>query len=519
MSEDDGEYHGPGQAPEHGGRHTTKELPDDPGLDLLLSYEALADLGNARRLIQRHGTDLIYTPEREWGAWDGARWNFQEGKKLIQLRSHETADAMRGEVKALTAHNGKVTEGVKALEAFARQSMNSGRLKAMRDVSAPYLQHALDEFDARPELLNVENGTLKMGYPGGDGDLVSVKPHARGDMLTRRAPVAFDPKAEAPQFRQFVERILPDPAVRKFVQTYIGYAATGDSGAQLLVCFYGRGANGKSVLLNIARGVLGDYCMTLPFASMTDDRPRGGGEPTPDLVRLPGARLVMASEPRVGTRLSESTIKALTGGEPIMVRPLFLPPFEFVPTHSIILSFNNKPKIFAQDEGTWRRIALVLFPVTIPKAERDELLAQTIIAEEAPGVLNWILDGVRMYRDAGGLIVPEEVRTATQAYRDDSDPIGPFITSACVERPGYTILASDLFKAYVIWAERNAVDPVSRRRFGLILTEKSWERSKGSLVSYRDWQLSDEYASILAGSESRNDRPYADDGAADEPPI
>jgi hypothetical protein len=41
---------------------------------------------------------------------------------------------------------------------------------------------------------------------------------------------------------------------------------------------------------------------------------------TPDLVRLPGAKLVRASEPANGMRLHEAEVQALTGGEAHIIR-------------------------------------------------------------------------------------------------------------------------------------------------------------------------------------------------------
>jgi putative DNA primase/helicase len=144
------------------------------------------------------------------------------------------------------------------------------------------------------------------------------------------------------------------------------------------VVIHGLGANGKSTLLTVMREIFGTYCVTLPFESLTHDDRRRGGDATPDLVRLPGARLVLASEPEVNARLWESLIKWQTGGEPIMVRPLYQKPFEFLPSHKLVLSFNNKPRVQAQDEGTWRRLVMTPFGETIKEEERVEKLAQQL---------------------------------------------------------------------------------------------------------------------------------------------
>jgi hypothetical protein len=73
------------------------------------------------------------------------------------------------------------------------------------------------------------------------------------------APTIYDPAAAAPVWERFLERVLPDAGVCAWVQRYMGYALTGDVREQVLAFAYGTGANGKSVLLDVMLGVVGDY--------------------------------------------------------------------------------------------------------------------------------------------------------------------------------------------------------------------------------------------------------------------
>jgi Putative threonine/serine exporter len=52
----------------------------------------------------------------------------------------------------------------------------------------------------------------------------------------------------------------------------------------------------------------------LPFESLAGENGRRGDQASPDLARLPGARLVRASEPERGANFKESLLKSLTGG-------------------------------------------------------------------------------------------------------------------------------------------------------------------------------------------------------------
>ena len=79
-------------------------------------------------------------------------------------------------------------------------------------------------------------------------------------------------------------------------------------------------------------------------------------------------------------------------------------------------------KITGQDDGIWRRIHLIPFTQRFEGRENKQLKDQ--LREELPGILNWIVDGAGLWlRD--GLNPPDTVKTATAAYRQESNPIAP----------------------------------------------------------------------------------------------
>ncbi len=57
----------------------------------------LTELGNAERLVARHGEDLRYChPWRRWYVWDGRRWQPDATAEVLR-RAKETVRAMYGE--------------------------------------------------------------------------------------------------------------------------------------------------------------------------------------------------------------------------------------------------------------------------------------------------------------------------------------------------------------------------------------------------------------------------------------
>nr|WP_246701491.1 DNA primase family protein [Rhodopseudomonas sp. BR0G17] len=368
----------------------------------------------------------------------------------------------------------------------------------MLDQAQPYRTVTVDDLDGDPLAFNVLNGTLRFvadEVPDPDASdhsdkvtkrwRVELTPHRRADNITKVAPVDYDPTARAPNFEAAVRRFLPIATVRDFVQRYHGYALTGLTGEQCFVFSYGTGANWKSTFVEIVARIMGPYCATINFESLAGDQQRSGSGPSPDLARLPGARLVRASEPERGVQFKEALIKSLTGGEPMLVRSLNKEFFEFRPAFKLVLSGNHKPEVSGVDHGIWRRIKFVPWPVTIADHERrpmDEVMAE--IMPERSGILNWLIAGALDYLN-DGLRTPAEVMEATAEYRDEMDPVGTFIGD-CVEgvpanadgTAASSVSAREMYDAFAAWANANAVRPWKETMFGRVMSQKGFLKER-----------------------------------------
>ncbi len=401
------------------------------------------DTGNAERLVGRHGHDLAHVHGVGWLVWAGARWRRDETGE-VERRAKESVRSIHEEAAQVADH-----ERRKAFSKWAVASESVGRIRAMIALakSEPGIPLKADQLDPDPWLLNVRNGTLDLRT----GDL---RPHDRGDLITKLAPVEHDPDAKAPVWEKFLGQILPNAAVRRFLQRYAGYSLTGDVSEQILLFLYGSGANGKSTLLNTLLEVMGDYAQQAAPELLTIKR---GAHPT-ELADLQGARFVASVEVEEGKRMAESLVKQMTGGDRIKARYMRHDFFEFEPTHKIWLAANHQPVVRGTDHAIWRRIKLVPFEVTIPEPERDPKLPERLRAE-LPGVLAWAVRGCLEWQREG-LGEPEEVRAATDAYREDMDPLREFFEEGCVFREDAWTASSDIRSAYQGWARETGERPL-----------------------------------------------------------
>ena len=424
------------------------------------------DLGNAARLVRRHGDDLLYSfPQSRWYVWDGRRWA-RDAVGEVYRRAKETVRAVLAEAAAIPDN-----ERSKQLARHALRSQAEARIMAMISLarSEPGVPVLPQQLDADPWLFNCQNGTI-------DLHARSLRPHDRADLATMLAPVTYDLNATCPRWLAFLDRIMKGNAgLIGFLQRAIGYSLTGDVSEQVLFFQHGAGANGKSTLAETMLALLGDYGKQAAPGLLTVKR--GERHPT-ELADLAGARFVASVEVDEGRRLAEARVKWLTGGDRVKARHMREDFFEFQPVHKLWLSANHRPTVMGTDHAVWRRLRLIPFNVTIPDGEQDRHLPDKLKAELS-GILNWALAGCIEWQKRG-LEPPTEVVTATDAYRVEQDILGAFIDDCCTTDSEQKITAKALYMLYTKWCGENGEHAMPQRRFGNRLAERGFSVHRGA---------------------------------------
>lgn len=423
------------------------------------------DVGNAARLVLRHGHRLRYSYQRgAWLVWDGRRWALDQAGAAVSA-CVDTALAIFAEAKS--------TESESLLK-WAQASQKRERITAMANLAQPRLAVVSDDLDADPWLFNCVNGTLDLRTR-------TLQPHDPDDLITRLAPVRYDPDARCPLFEAFLHRIFDgDPEVIGFVQRWHGYCLTADVRHQHLPIYHGAGGNGKSVLLDTIGGVMGDYAAQAPPDLLTSQK--HAQHPT-EIADLIGRRMVVASETEAGAELRIQTLKRLTGDARLKGRFMRENFVEFPRTHKMVLVTNNRPAIVEDSEAVWRRVLMVPFHVVIPPEERDPALLEKL-RDEHPGILAWMVRGCPP-PDAPSLDIPESIQLATRSYRGRANSLDIFIKQCCVLKRGAVTASDTLTSAYEAWANEHGHVPLQAKAFGTVLRAHGCEPVKPRGV--RSW--------------------------------
>lgn len=450
----------PSSPPPPSGGLNTSGMPPEM-IPLVLANRT--DAGNAECLAALYGQWLRHCGDmganHRWLVWNGQRWEIDRDGASLRFA---VASAKARYHAAIYIQPGPGADEIrKALANWGLASENEARLNSVLSIGGrmPPFTTKIEQFDSDPWLASTPTGTL-------DLRTATVRPPDRNDMLTMTIGCAFDESASCPRWEQFMTEIFNgDADLIAYMQRVIGYCLTGDTREQKMFLLHGGGANGKSVFLEIIGNLLGDYAGHTGFDTFDMQRKQGVGE---DLAALRGKRFVTIIETDDERSLDEARVKSVTGGDLISCRFLYGNKFTYRPDFKIMLAMNHLPKIKGTDRGIWRRIARIPFKVNFEK--RQDKALRFKLQAELPGILNWALEGLRMWIDAGyELGTCRAVEEATDEYKRESDVVGLWIEEQCIIDPNATgdYLVSD--EGYANFA--------------------AWEQARGSRywLSYTSW--------------------------------
>lgn len=398
------------------------------------------DAANARRLVYFAEGNYKYIPDVGWYRWDGGRYVFDKEKAIMQT-AIEAAEFV--EISGATGDQLK----------WAQQSTNKERISnaiTLAGTDPEVLVKAI-ELDAQPNDLCTPQGIINLQT----GEIRAA--HRNTDLNTRQTTVSASP-TPTPLWSTFLKDVIEDSDRISYLQELLGASLFGDARYHVLPVLAGSGANGKSTLLDVVCGILGDYAATMPENFLLDT---GNGAHPTEIARLRGVRFAMASETRPDGKFNESRVKMLTGGDMLSARFMGQNFFDFKPTHTLFLAVNHLPAVKSGGDGFWRRLRKMDFRVTVAKEKQRENFAQTMIEQEGAGILQWIIDGaVRVTNQ--GFDEPASVLMATLEYRHEEDHIAKFVDERIVVASTGTATKTSVFNAYRDWCIENGEKPITQ---------------------------------------------------------
>jgi putative DNA primase/helicase len=340
------------------------------------------------------------------------------------------------------------------------------------------------ELNQDRHIVGVENGVY---------DLRSheLKPAQRDRLMTRSLGTSYDPDATCPEFEGFMEKVLPQEEIRTYVQRALGYSLLGDADQRSLFLICGPSGTGKSTLMATMELLFGEYGTTAPSGTLRATGREHSG-PSNDLHTLMGKRFVSTSETNEHTSYNEDLIKRLTGRDKISSRKLYQEFQEWSPQCTVWLATNHPPRFSSDDDAIWRRAKVVPFHTVLLDDNEIPDFAHNVLAHELPGILNWLLAGLRDYQ-ARGLQEPQSVRDMIRDVRLQSDPVSRFVEDRVsegllIQGEGSRIKTTQLYMMYTEWAKLVGERSLGTRRFSNRMMSSFPELDLVKSNGYYTWQ-------------------------------
>lgn len=317
-------------------------------------------------------------------------------------------------------------------------------------------------------VINCSNGEVWIDKDGTH----SLKQHNYRSYQLRCLKVDYDPSAKCPLFLQTLEEIFslyPDrDDIIRHLGEVMGYIIQPYKPDANWWMFRGPGGDGKSTIIKVLDGILGEALYSADEALLGTGGGYGNSHVTTDLV---GKLAVVIQELKAGKALNDSGLKMLAENTKMTANPKNKDTFSFNYIGSLIMCCNFFPVIKDTSEGTVRRANVIPFNRQFVKSgSADSNRARKILEdkEELAGVLNFMLEGYQRYADRGHFSPPPSCVAAKEEWLCEANNVVRFVREniKVVDDIDHKMeIASVVYKRYERWCDNSGIKPKGRNNF------------------------------------------------------
>lgn len=391
-----------------------------------------------------------------WYVYDGIVWQSDENALVVAELAKVLADRLYTfalQIKDEDTRN-------RYIKRVQKLQLRKHRKTMIEDAKSVH-PIRMSAFDANKYLFNLENGTLNLST-------LEFHEHDPKDFITKVSHINYDPDATCPRWNQFIDEVMVGRKnVGRYLQKAIGYSLSGDTSLECLFIMFGPTTrNGKTTTIETILRVMGEYGRSAKPDMLATNYFRGQSNgSSDDVARLAGARFVGISEMEQKLTINASLTKQLTGNGSITARFLYEGYFEFHLQAKIFIDTNHLPNVTDRTLFESGRLKIIPFTRHFEDHEQDKTLKTTLMQpENLSGILNWCIEGYKLFKKEG-LEEPEEVKTATEEYRVESDRTAQFMAQCLKKEKGSELKACNVYNRYKDWCSENGYKYESSQNF------------------------------------------------------
>ena len=380
-------------------------------------------------------------------------------KKLQNKFKQQARDSLKEEDKAkFDTFNTIVGKLIKDLK--TSQFKNNVMKECTEYFYDPLFLHRMDE---NSDITCFENGV----YDSRNDIFRDGRPD---DYCTKCTNICYAEYADNhPKMRKLnmiLRKIFPNDNIFSFFSQVTGDHITRRNNYKLFLMWIGVGDNGKGVLSGLMQKSFGRY-FAEPNTTILTGPPAKSSAPSPDIVELKGAAIMMTTEPNETEKINKGTLKKFTGGDTFEARLCNSNQMVKIDgSYACIMQTNHAPDIDI-DDAVRNRMRLVPFESRFVSKGYPEKLSEQFEKKLFPKDRNikreikdgeyasvfmwWIIQQYRKYRDQDLIEVPE-VQNATDIYSRDNDVYQQFADKVeKVDDPTMKIRISELYEKFKTW--------------------------------------------------------------------
>ena len=238
------------------------------------------------------------------------------------------------------------------------------------------------------------------------------------------------------------------------------------------------GNNGKSTMLNMIENWTNNLHSTVALEQFEK----------PENIALLIDKLVNCGDDIKASMIEDSrAMKTITSGNKILCRPLYVNPFEFRPSATLIFTCNEIPFFKDKSGGVARRVVCFPCDAQVEDGKRDMDIDYKLSTDSAKStLLNLALNGLkRIHNNHGQLTKVDAVTQATEKYLLESDNIAMFFEENDPDKFTEDLTNNTYSKLYVLYCEyckESGYYAVSKKKFSNRLSEFGLETYKSNGV-------------------------------------
>lgn len=333
---------------------------------------------------------------------------------------------------------------------------------------------ALEHYCQYDGLLNPLKNLINLKNCMFDTHSFVASPHNPKYYSTIQLAVNYDENAICPEFMNFLKSVFADDdEIISVIQEIMGYCLTADTKAQCFFIFYGSGANGKSVLCNTIKKLVGkNNYSAVPISDLNHSFSRAD-------LQNKMLNISTENESSNGKPYNSQYIKAISGGDEIKAEFKGKDVFSFAPFCKLIFAVNTLPNFNDKTYGFLRRIKIIPFTqnFSIDDGTADIHLEEKL-EKELSGIFNWAVKGLKRLRDNNyKFSYSSAMQSELQKYNELINPYVAFWDECILYTPDNDNVKTSkkhLYEAFQHWCLKNNhinSSKVTARKFWIELND------------------------------------------------